>query len=258
MAKTVVICDADSILYATAFSNKDKTLEEALENMDLFLTQIANACNAEDILLCLTKGPNLRDQYAITKPYKGNRKDRELPNFYHELRAHMTEKWNAWTQPGFEADDLIFIARTEYKKRFLEKRIILAVNDKDCLQYPGTYIDYKKMMFIQLEKGEADKNFWTQMIVGDSTDNILGIEGSGIKAAEKLLHNDIYTADYPQIVLREYIKKYGEKEGVNRFYESYKLLKLLESCQEAGLEPHQVPKPQKVDYGFKDLSEGSI
>ena len=258
MDKTIVICDADSILYSTSYSNKDKSLEEAIENMDFFITQIASACNAESILLCLTKGPNYRDQFAVTKPYKGNRKDREYPIYYQELRAHMKDKWKAWIQLGFEADDLIFIARTEYSKRYLGRRIILATNDKDCLQYPGIYIDYRKMLFNQISKDQACKSFWTQMIVGDPTDNIVAIQGAGIKAAEKMLHQNLMIEiEYPKVVLEEYIKKYGEKHGIERFYESYKLLKLLDSCEEAGLELNQVPEPLIVDYGSKDISEGS-
>lgn len=258
MDKTIVICDADSILYSTSYSNKDKSLEEAIENMDFFITQIASACNAESILLCLTKGPNYRDQFAVTKPYKGNRKDREYPIYYQELRAHMKDKWKAWIQLGFEADDLIFIARTEYSKRYLGRRIILATNDKDCLQYPGIYIDYRKMLFNQISEKQAQKSFWEQMIVGDTADNITGIEGSGPKAAELILVNaDLKGEEYSEVVLRAYIKKYGEKHGIERFYESYKLLKLLDSCEEAGLELNQVPEPLIVDYGSKDISEGS-
>jgi len=254
MAKTAVICDADSILYTTSYTHREKSLEEAIIGMDNFINQIANTCNADGILLCLTKGPNIRHQYAKTKVYKGNRKYEDKPIYYDELRQHMVDTWGAWVQPGYEADDLIFIARTEYSKVY--SRVILATNDKDCLQYPGVYLDYKKMMFLNIKEEQASKSFWTQMITGDSTDNISAIEGAGPKKAEKLL-KDIDYKDYPQIVLKAYIERYGEKEGVERFYESYKLLKLLNSCEEAGLELSLVPEPIKVDYGFKDVSGGS-
>lgn len=254
MAKTLVICDADSILYTTSYSYREKTLEEAIEGMDNFINQIGNTCNADGLLLCLTKGPNIRHQYAKTKTYKGNRKYGEKPIYYDELRAHMIDFWGAWVQPGYEADDLIFIARTELQKNF--DRVILATNDKDCLQYPGVYLDYKKMLFMNIKEEAASKSFWTQMITGDSTDNISAIEGAGPKAAEKLLKDKDYK-EYSQTVLKAYIDKYEEKHGIERFYESYKLLKLLDSCEEAGFETSLVPEPKKVDYGFKNVSEGS-
>lgn len=245
--KNLFICDADSILYSTSWSFKDKSLEEAIEGMDNFIDQIADLANSDAILLCLTKGPNWRASIAKSKPYKGNRKY-ETPIHYLELKAHMIEKYKPWIQPGFEADDLIFIAREHFKNQY--NKIILGINDKDCLQYPGIYLEYKKMQFTILKESDASLNFWTQMIVGDPADNIGGLEGAGPKFAEKLFKNKDYK-EYYILVFNEYIKKYGEKEGIVKFYESYMLLKLLESREEAGIEESSIPKPLEVNYGLK-------
>ena len=255
MDKTIIICDADSILFATAFAMKDEPLSSAITKVDDFLTSIANSCSAESILVCLTEGKSWRRHHARTKEYKGNRKDRVLPPYLNDLRAHMKDKWKAFYVSHWEADDLIFMARTVYKQRYPDYKIFLATNDKDCRQYPGNFIDFKKMIFFTITPDEAQKSLWTQMIVGDSTDNIAGIQGIGKVGAEKILQ-DVAVPDYPAVVLKSYIAKYGERDGVERFYESYKLLKLLDSCVDGGLENNIVPEPLKVDYnGHSELSE---
>lgn len=251
-----MICDADSILYATAFAMKDEPLSKAIDKVDEFLTSISNSCSAEKLLVCLSEGKSWRKQYAKTKEYKGNRKDREIPLYLNDLRAHLKDKWKAFYVQHWEADDLIFIARTVYQERYPDCKIFMATNDKDCLQFPGDFVDYKKMMFFTVTPEMASKNLWTQMVVGDSTDNIAGIKGIGKVGAEKML-KDASSDSYPSIVFKAYTFTYGENEGIHKFYESYKLLKLVDNCEDAGLDKDIVPEPLTVDYEFTRISEGS-
>ena len=256
MDKSIMICDADSILFATAFAMKDEPLSKALESVDTFITAIANSCSAEKVLLCISEGKSWRKDYAKSKEYKGNRAGRELPPYLNDLRAHLKDKWKAFYMHNWEADDLIFMARTAYKKRFPDYHVFLATNDKDCKQYPGNFVDFKKMMFFSLSTEEAQKNFWTQMIVGDSADNIPGIPGVGKVGAEKMLADEP-VLDYPGVVLRAYMFKFGERNGVEKFYESYKLLKLIDNCEDAGYGNDIIPDPITVDYEYTGLSETS-
>ena len=255
MDKTIMICDADSILYATAFAMKDEALSDAIQKVDDFLISIANSCSAERILVCVSEGKSWRKQYAKSKEYKGNRAGREIPAYLNDLKAHLKDKWKAFYVAHWEADDLIFMARTAYQTRYPDYKVFMATNDKDCRQFPGDFIDFKKMIFFTISQDEASKSLWTQMIVGDSTDNISGIEGIGKVGAEKLLA-DQPVSEYSQIVLRAYIAKYGERTGVEKFYESYKLLKLIDKCEDAGYGEDIIPDPIKVDYnGHSELSE---
>mgnify|MGYP006270549205 CR=1 FL=1 len=251
-----MICDADSILYATAFAMKDESLSSAINKVDDFLTSISNSCSAEKLLVCISEGKSWRKQYAKTKEYKGNRKDREIPLYLNDLRAHLKDKWKAFYVQHWEADDLIFIARTVYQERFPDYKIFMATNDKDCLQFPGNFVDYKKMMFFTVAPDMAAKNLWTQMVVGDSTDNIAGIKGIGKVGAEKML-KDASPDSYSSIVFKSYVFTYGDHEGIDKFYESYKLLKLVDNCREAGFGPETVPDPITVNYEFARISESS-
>ena len=66
---------------------------------------------------------------------------------------------------------------------------------------------------------EADLYFWSQMLIGDSSDNIKGVKGIGVKKADKILES----TKSPKIaVARAYIKS-NQKED---YKINYQLLKL--------------------------------
>lgn len=256
MSNHIMICDVDSMVFATAFAMKDSPIQEAINSLENYITGVANACSAESVLICMTEGKSWRKDYGKTREYKGNRKFREIPEHLNPLRNHLKEHWNPYFEERWEADDLIFVARTEYNKKYPDSKIFLATNDKDCLQYPGNFVDFKKSIFFTVTEEQALKSLWTQMITGDTADNIPGIEGIGPVGAEKIL-SQVTPNQYPETVLRAYIAKYKEKEGIDRFYESYNLLKLIDNCEEAGLDPTRIPEPKKVSYEYKTISETS-
>lgn len=254
MDKSIMIFDADSILYATAFAMKDEPLSKAIESVDMFLTSIANSCSAEKVLICISEGKSWRKQYAKSKEYKGNRAGREIPDHLNPLRDHLKSYWKAFYISHWEADDLIFMARSAYKLRYPDYKIFLATNDKDCRQFAGDFLDYRKMMFFTVTHEEAQYNFWTQMIVGDPTDNISGIPGIGKVGAAKMLQDEA-VLDYPGTVLRGYMAKFPEFQAIEKFYEAYKLLKLVDSCENGGYVDDIIPDPIAVDYEYSRVSE---
>ena len=64
------------------------------------------------------------------------------------------------------------------------------------------------------------------MIVGDSADNIKGLEGKGKAFADKLLLNVDDAESMRTLVFEEYINQYGEYHGVSKFYQNYICLKI--------------------------------
>ena len=62
--------------------------------------------------------------------------------------------------------------------------------------------------------------------MGDPTDGIPGIPGVGPVKAKKALLNIPEAYNYPQIVLDTYLSTFGEVEGMERFHETYKLVKI--------------------------------
>lgn len=245
----IAVFDLDSLLFAIAYLCKDKTIEEACAAVDSRINTVANTCGATHSLMCLTEGRSFRkEDYP---EYKANRKGLELPKHLNDLRTYVKTcgKYRCFVSPGYEADDLIFIARRTYAAMYPNVPCVLAINDKDCLQYPGDYINTKTLNQAFISEEEARENFWTQMIVGDVSDNVPGLQGIGPVGAKTILKDLAGQTEFAAIVFTSYIVKYGEFQGVTNFYKTYKTLKLRAD------DSLPVPLPKEVNYDLNRLSE---
>lgn len=65
----------------------------------------------------------------------------------------------------------------------------------------------------------------------DSADNIKCLPGKGPAFAEKLFLNIDDVESYRNLVLQEYINKFGEEVGIEEFYKNYKCLKIKDSYE---------------------------
>ena len=166
-------------------------------------------------------------RYDIEPTYKSNRKK----NKYVELLREHLKKGHAQYSDTLEADDLIAIRAKELG---VDNCIVVSI-DKDMKTIGGYYFSpyqirfkdengynhkvYKQQKVQLIKQDEADRFFYTQMLTGDSVDNIKGLKGYGVKKAEKVLKN---SSNYFISVAREFISK-GQKD---EFWKNYKLLKL--------------------------------
>lgn len=127
----------------------------------------------------LTGTGNYRDKYAVTKPYKGNRAQ-EKPIHYEAVRSYFAGRSEIVS--GMEADDAIGVRSTQ-----LAGAAIIASIDKDMNMLPGRHYDWGKGIRFTISEDDAQLFFMAQVIAGDSTDNIQGIPGWGLKGALKEL-----------------------------------------------------------------------
>jgi predicted methyltransferase len=99
--------------------------------------------------------------------------------------------------------------------------IVISVDkDLDCIE--GKHYNPRKDLVYTVNEDDANYNYWKQIIMGDSTDNIPGVPGIGPKKAEKLL-----LEDPPAIAAcKAYEKHYGE-EGHNYLLANGKLIHIL-------------------------------
>lgn len=146
----------------------------------------------------LTGSSNFRKDIATILPYKGNRDPFDKPVLLPDVRDYLVKYWKAEVVEGMEADDAMGIqATTEMCDNCVTpwkcngphsnpKRIICS-NDKDMKMIPGWHYDWIKDLLVEVDERTAWFNFFKQMLVGDRTDNIPGLEGVGDKTAEKIL-----------------------------------------------------------------------
>jgi 5'-3' exonuclease len=249
MEKTLLI-DGDSLIYYEAHR---EDIQEAIEGIDRRMKRIFEDCGHTSYHLFLTEGRCFRYDKAITKEYKHSRKDKVKPTFFRTLRGYLKDTYGAISIPGIEADDAVAFLKIQYPDK-----TIICSPDKDVLQQtPGEHYNYQMVKeptykakgTVETSESEADNFLWLQMLMGDSTDGISGIEGVGPKKAEKILNEYVVepSADPFVIILNRYIEKYGAIEGTHRFHETFKLVYLLKTPEDF--------KREKLDKSLEILQE---
>ena len=187
-------------------------------------------CGTKKYAGFLTQGKCFRYFRATTKPYKGNRKHGDKPIIFPAIKEYLRQKWGFSHMTELEADDLVAIYREDCDE------YVICSPDKDVLkQVDSTHFNYRTSEKIVTSKIDSERFLWKQMLMGDSTDGIGGIPKVGEKTAEKWL-DPLEIVDMPSFVLNKYIEKFGVQQGVHRFSETFKLVYILRTKEEAFLE----------------------
>lgn len=192
------LIDGDLLVYRCGFaadSQAKKNYGDDYKDVDYLSWALANVKTViEEILfnvfpahssyrLYLTGKFNFREQVATILPYKGNRDPDHKPKYYKEIKQYMIETWNAEVIDDMEADDAIGIEQYKHK----DKSTVIVSTDKDLDCIPGYHYNWVKKQFYYVTLDEADQNFLSQMLEGDRSDNIPGIDGIGTKTAAKIV-----------------------------------------------------------------------
>lgn len=113
--------------------------------------------------------------------------------------------------------------------------------DKDLLALEGTHYNWKKNEFVTISSTDADNLFWSDMICGQTGDNIPGLKGKGIKYVEELFKPQIIAHPAENIelhapkyvrVLQAYYDHYKDFElALEEYRKTYKCLKIKEKYE---------------------------
>ena len=164
----------------------------------------------------ISEGKTFRHDVAKTQPYKGNRAESAKPYYYDFLRETILNTWHGELITQIEADDKVAIEAS-----CRDDAVIVGI-DKDLLQVPATHYNYVKGELFEIDEYFGWRNFFTQVLVGDATDNIPGLRGIGPKSADTHLGGDETT--WYETCLSLYEEHY---EVRGRFDETCELLYLL-------------------------------
>ena len=217
---TYGIFDIDSVVYEATYNAED--LDEAIDN---FWSKYKDVVYNMEVRYGSVKMINVgfcRHNYRATifDTYKANRKDSIKPEFLAPLIEYVKDNLDVVTRSFVETDDIVAKLMLQYGK---DKAVIISI-DKDYMQFEGTIYNYRKREFIKVSEEEAYFNFWSQMIIGDSSDNVKGVKGLGKSWCEKNLQG---LSEYGMIrvVFKAFAKKYKAK-GREAFIKTYFQLKL--------------------------------
>lgn len=186
--ENLVVIDADSLVYIIAYKFADLQVRQlGIIALDDFIKDIFKQTRAKYYLgyFGAIGNKNFRYDIAVTKPYKGTRAEKEDYILWWEpiLKGRMKEKWGFVPVEEMEADDACTIAANKHRGKF--KKVIVSTPDKDLFQIVEMHFyDYKKANgIIYCNQTVANRHLFIQLITGDTTDNIQGCAGAGVKAA---------------------------------------------------------------------------
>lgn len=180
----------------------------ALAKAEEKLQRILDKTGCKEVELHFSKGKeNFR--YSIFPEYKSNRTARK-PAGLTELKTNLNKKYKGAIHTKWEADDIV----TYLKKTYPDKYILCAI-DKDVLNsLEGKHFNYyesalynKEMKWVEVDKYTAILWPYLQTLMGDKTDNIIGLRGIGPVRAQKLLNGKILKSDLWAAVAKAYKDK---------------------------------------------------
>jgi len=180
----VAIIDGDMVCYRCAASCEEEPLEIALERVDSLIERIMYETGAGVQECYLTGSNNFR--YDINPAYKADRKDKPRPRWLQDVRTHLVVGWGARVSDGNEADDEMGISQCAG-----DGNTVICTNDKDLLMIPGHHFDPVKGVHRIISPHEGMQNFYYQMIMGDTSDNIFGFDGKKRSKVPKFLEPTI-------------------------------------------------------------------
>lgn len=194
---SIALIDADLVAFRCAATVQDyDPVDVAIYRVDVLMRQILEATESEEYRSFLTGRGNFRK--IINPEYKANRKDKEPPCYLQECRDYLIKEWNTVVSDGCEADDLLGIAQTD--------ETVICSLDKDLLMIPGTHFNWTKLQYTHVDQLDGLRTFYKQMLIGDRSDNIFGVDKIGPVKAAKLIDHLTDEMDMIDTVLDLYVE----------------------------------------------------
>ena len=238
----MLLCiDGDIILYSVGFGCQDVEEEWVVESrVDNFFTRLFDKMGTCHHKVYLTGKNNFREQVAVSHKYKGNRKA-DKPRWYGVIRDYLIHMYPTIVAEGMEADDLLAMNITR------NTNAVCCTIDKDLLQVQGwhyswpthnspekplRWVDNWGLLEMRGKKlyGEGVMFLYAQAIMGDSTDNIVGVRRYGPAKAYNLLKDKTTEKELYDTVLELYGEHFETPE--ERLEENMHLLWMVRGLGE--------------------------
>ena len=233
----ILLVDADSLIFASCYKKREHKdderfytdIEDSKAKFDEQFMSIVNKLedmyNVERVITFSGSKGNFRK--LITPVYKANRKKQELPPLLDEMHQFVKDEYNSVWGFGIETDDIVARYWKELSNKVGRDNVMIVSIDKDYKQFPALIYNYhyKHKEVLDISEEEALYNFYEQMIIGDTADNVNYFKGKGKKYAEKYLADCNTKYQYTRKMLELFQEKYKGKAR-QKYAECYHLLKL--------------------------------
>jgi hypothetical protein len=235
------------------FLYKEKTEEEVIFSCDFFIDEMLRESKATHYIALIKGSRTTKNRLAVNPDYKGNR-PKESPKYWDLCKQHFIENWGAVEVNDMEVDDAVAICYYELVDSF----ICAIDNDLLGLSTQGKlpHFNWRKKEFYTVSNYNASFKFWSDMICGQSGDNIKGLSKKGVKFAENLLKGngafDFNPKVFPTKVLFAYLEHYkDEHEAILEYTKNYTSLKIIDNISYIKDGDFSLPHPIE----FKPIEE---
>tara|TARA_R110002096_G_scaffold152901_1_gene316366 strand:- start:6420 stop:7103 length:684 start_codon:yes stop_codon:yes gene_type:complete len=224
----IVLFDADSLVYSSCYG-VDDILDEAIGKFDQVFMSIVNrleeSYQIEKVITFNNSKGNFRK--LLDPEYKANRKKKEHPILLNKMHDHVSEIYSSKNSYGVETDDLVAAYWKALTDELGQNNVIIVSIDKDYKQLPCLIYNYhyKHQEIINISPYEALYNFYEQMIIGDSSDNVNYCKGYGKAYAKKLFKDCKSNYQFTKKTYELFKTIYKSKAKL-KYIQCYNLLKL--------------------------------
>ena len=146
----------------------ESRLDLCIKELNQLLDRLQGFAPNHELMVCLGHSTNFR--YAVYPDYKSNRRGIQKAACYTAFRAYAQGQYNNTVLPGVEADDVLGVM---YRHGDL-----LYSPDKDLRTIAGDHL-LANGEVMTVPRLEADRAFFKQVLVGDSSDGYPGLPGCG-------------------------------------------------------------------------------
>ncbi len=230
----IVLVDADSLIWSSCYKKKEHpddsgfhTIENAILKFDEVFMNIINTIEEtyeiDKVLTFAGAKGNFRKE--ISKTYKANRKDK--PPILKELENYVSFQYDGIIGYGVETDDIVATYWKSLSDTFGREQVVIVSIDKDYKQLPCLMYNYhlKHQCYYDIDEEQAKRNFYTQMIIGDTADNVNFCKGYGLKYVQKAFKDCLSEYSLVKVTFNLFKKIYKHKAR-EKFIECKLLLKL--------------------------------
>ena len=173
------LIDGDIIVYRGAASAEEDDVWVALARADQMIQDIIADTGSTSYNVYLTGTGNFRRDISVS--YKANRPD-SRPKHWEAVREFLITQHKAMMCNGYEADDEMGVQQDKEAM----STVICSI-DKDLLQIPGRHYNFVKKLHSVVTPENGLKFLYMQSLIGDRSDNIIGVAGIGPVKAERAL-----------------------------------------------------------------------
>lgn len=174
-----VLIDGDLISYPCAAASENDPEDIAILRAYDVISRLLDNIVPDNYRVFLGHKVNFRK--TLSPDYKANRTT-PAPKHRNAINEYLFNEHKAESLMGAEADDLLGMNQKQ------DGSTIIASYDKDLLQVPGKHYNWHRDVFTDMDHYTASYHFYSQLLIGDPSDNVKGVLGIGKKKAEKILY----------------------------------------------------------------------